>query len=280
MAAEDTTLGYGKDLVGTSPYLEIMVEGALENVYGGFGGEIGLMLPGHWAARARASYSIESSDDDLEFDDLLLGCDGLKAQAGFDWIYKDHVSIGQEFHKVRKVAESSYSVTWAGFYYNAPNHSISALGLDIMLESTGAFVSGYSVTSPSREWYVVPGYSLYLFPHYRFTYLMNCLVPDILGRPSSTRSSTKLMFSIGPIVCPDLSQFGLASEYYVGMSIGPVDFYAGGIIGCALRNDVPTGDSIDGADDPAGFIDTVYVPYRLALGFSLPISFSPKEAAK
>jgi hypothetical protein len=88
------------------------------------------------------------------------------------------------------------------------------------------------------------------------------------------------MFSIGPIVCPDLSQFGLASEYYVGMSIGPVDFYAGGIIGCALRNDVPTGDSIDGADDPAGFIDTVYVPYRLALGFSLPISFSPKEAAK
>jgi hypothetical protein len=271
----------GKDLIGDAPCLDIMLEGAMENVYGGAGGELGFLMPGRWAARARGSYSFSFEDArSLDADSLLMGMDGLKAQAGFDFILSDKVSTSQQFNKVLKVAETYDSTTWLGYYYNAPAHTSHALGLDLLLETTGVFYPGFSEDSVGRNWSLGPGYSLYLYPHYRFTYAQNCLIPSSSGALTDKRDAVKISLSIGGLLCPDLSQYGAATEYYLSYSLGRVDFYFGGILGFALRDDVPTGDGIEGVEEPAGLIEGVYVPYRLAFGLNVPVSFAKKEGAR
>lgn len=250
----------------------------------GIGGAVDLRFvePDAWIARARASYGYGfMGGDDVAADlDYLLGVNGLKAQAGFDLVTSAKTEMRKYFKKVKLISRGSSSELWQGYYYNAPFYTTSSLGLDLLLENSGIYTAGLSDTAATVEWSPKTGYSLYLYPHLGWSFSDNFHLID--AATGDVHEKVYAYISLGALACPDLTQYGAATEMLLSMPLGASksELYMDLMFGFVLRDEVPAGEAIRGRDDPAGGIDGFYVPFRIDFGINIPTGSGKKEAAK
>jgi hypothetical protein len=244
------------------------VAGIVNPLFGG-GAELELRnLGGRFDLRAGASYGIAITGMTVNGAMPLFGSEGFGVFASVGYRYSKKTSERRTFFAVKEVARDSSSVTYAGFYYQAPYHVSFSLELGARCEPTGVLVREEGpfpdLYAPSR------GHTLLLFPSWRFQEECNYSIPDYMEKPRSSLSS----LSLGPLFSPDFSRIGGMMSMYLCSDNPGINFFLGGDLGYLFNNGVPENASfrLSDEEDPydgamRGLVAS-YLPWKLTLGIS------------
>lgn len=278
-AQEENTESLINDLCKNEILLRPYIDAGMQNI--AIGGSVGLQVRnlGPFLLNASVGMSgfsnlILGNTNDTSFYPML-GTDNLKARLGAAIAISRSTETVSTFQELGILSQDSHSTTYYGFYIDAPYHNASYVGAEVWLEANAVYKQGYSEDTLNPSYTVEEGYSLYLVPKYTF---INEWHYNGNHKGYKVDNAGMLLFSSLFFITPDLTQGGLGFDFQLDYQLASVIMNMDLMIGAIGRWEVPEGSLIN--NEESGFINAIYMPYRITFGITFPIYIGTSEAAK
>jgi hypothetical protein len=266
------------DLIGGFPVLEFRADGPFQNPLVGGRAEVELRrLGGALNIALEGGYSFNPGEDDYPVLPLF-GCAGARARAAAGFTFATKTESVRTFNPVTVIASDANSTTYLGYYFNKPVHQSHSAELDLLLEPTGvlrAVRNDPDTLAPVYE--QVPGYSLFVFPRYRYVEESHYSLGG-----SDKSAGSFISMALGPMFTPDFRRVGGAVEMGLSTSGSGLGFWLSVMCGFVARTDrradmifADPDDREDILEPDDEMIDLMlgYFPMRMSLGasYSIPL---------
>lgn len=162
--------------------------------------------------------------------------------------YHAHADFGFRFAKVdrfvevyradRVIAYTDNSTTYTGAYVQAPVHDSHWIDLSARLEPTGiTAVKGFDPESLQSIYTLEPGYSVFIYPRYRYCSERAFDLPSV----RSVRKNDRTQFAVGPLFTPDFKKYGFMVEIAQSGAKEGVSLFWSLSAGLIVRGTIPEG---------------------------------------